>query len=34
MRKKRIEHRQTEHIMKIMNGGERFWLAREIRKKM
>ena len=26
--KKRVEYRQTEHIMKIIIGGERLWLVR------
>ena len=33
---KRVEYRQTEYIMKIMIGGERFWLVRQlvIQKKL
>ena len=27
---KRVEYRQTEHIMKIISGGERLWLVREL----
>ena len=34
--KKRVEYRLTEHIMKIINDGERLWLVRGlvIQKKL